>query len=90
LLVPQVTARAARIKQCLLTEAMVHSETANRRRDMEKRIENARLSLRELETVAGGQTVDMMGDTWESNGDGHPHRVAKGTTIGNWLRSLFK
>jgi hypothetical protein len=55
---------------------------------MEKAIEN-KLSLRELETVAGGQDVVMRGDTWRSTGDGHPVKVKEGTTLGNWWHSLW-
>ena len=38
---------------------------------------NDEMSLRELQTVIGGaaKTVDMMGDTWVSKGDGHPQQV---------------
>jgi hypothetical protein len=54
------------------------------------RVENFELSLRDLETVAGGQTVDMMGDTWECNGDGHPVRVEKQDTWVNRLINFFK
>jgi hypothetical protein len=48
---------------------------------MEKRIEKARLSLRELETVTGGdeKKVVLRGDTWVCKGDGHPVRVTS-----NW------
>ena len=52
---------------------------------MENRIEIAELSQRELETVTGGKRVEMNGDTWESNGDGHPHRVTSNWSIFTWL-----
>lgn len=37
--------------------------------------ESNELTIRELETATGGQRVEMRGDVWESNGDGHPKKV---------------
>ena len=42
---------------------------------MEKQIENNELSQPELQTVIGGGKVEMMGDTWVANGDGHPQQT---------------
>jgi hypothetical protein len=49
---------------------------------MEKAMES-KLSLGELETVAGGKDVVMNGDTWRCTGDGHPVRVARKDTLAN-------
>jgi hypothetical protein len=94
--VPQGTARRLRLGQCLLTEAIVHSETANRRRDMEKAIEN-RLSLRDLETVIGGakeRTYEMNGDTFVCTKDGCQNTTSNktsgvGQTVVAWFKSLL-
>jgi hypothetical protein len=94
--VPQGTARRLRLGQCLLTEAIVHSETANRRRDMEKAIEN-RLSLRDLETIIGGakeRTYEMNGDTFVCTKDGCQNTTSNktsgvGQTVVAWFKSLL-
>jgi hypothetical protein len=67
----------------------MHSETANRRRDMEMHIDNAKLSLRELETVTGGKQVEMRGDTWEANGDGAPKQTTHRWAIFSDLHDYF-
>jgi hypothetical protein len=82
-----------RIGQCLLTEAMVHSENSNRRRDMEKAIENE-LSLRDLEAAIGGggsRTYTMRGDTYVCTDGGCTNTSAppKGSSLWTWLKAIF-
>ena len=79
--------------QGLLTEAMVHSETARGDIDMEQTIENE-LSLHDLETVIGGaktREYDMNGDHFVCTRDGctNTSTPPQGSSLWTWLKAIF-